>query len=201
MNEYWSPIATVVLALAALVVAFFSWRTSTKANEIVEKHRAEDRDDRDARFRRGVAVDVREWLAESTWRAKFGLYHVYDDDAGKQLREQMKQIERRLEREGEENGLRLLKLYRRRLGALDLELKELSAKEVAQRRHPSRMNRELDEFLPLLESWKKEPASIAGALEDEESGAAARADARLKAMKRRLDRESRSDKAATPRAN
>lgn len=184
LNEYWSPIATILLALAAVIVAVFSWRTSTRANRIVETHRAQDRKDKDARFRRGIAVDVREWLAESAWRAKFGAYYLYEDEAGKALQSQMKQIERRLEREGEENGLRLLKLFRRRLGSLDAEMKMLGPKEVAQRRHPSTMNRELNELTPLLDAWKKDPASIDEELEAEESGASARAEARLRALKK-----------------
>lgn len=191
LTDVVAPIATIVLAIAALVVAYFSWQTATRANSLTQEHRSQDRAEKDARFRRGIAVDVRAWIAEASWRAKFGAYYVYDDDAGQRLSEQRRQIQRRLECEGEENGLRLLNLFARRLGSLDMEIRDMSPKDVARQRHPSRMNAQLNEFVPLLDAWKKDPASIESQLAEEENGAAARAEARLRAMKKHIDRISK----------
>ncbi|MFB8191247.1 hypothetical protein ACFC14_18170 [Microbacterium sp. NPDC055988] len=172
INEFVAPIATIVLALAAVVVAVFSWRTSRRANQIVETHRQQDRAEKDARFRRGVAVDAREWLAEATWRAKFGVYVSYDDPRGEELEEQRKQIEKRLEREGEENGLRLMKLFQRRLRNLDREIRALPSVEVGKRRHPSRMNNELEELAPLLTAWARDPKAVEGELASDDAAVA-----------------------------
>ncbi|MDI2097400.1 hypothetical protein [Ruicaihuangia caeni] len=188
LNESVAPIATIVLALAAVVVAVFSWHTAKRANNIVEQHREEDRSEREARFRRGIAVDVREWLSESIWRAKYGVYLRGHDDDGKDLRAQRKRIEARLEREGEENGLRLMKLIQRRLISLDMASTTMSGKELARSRHPSRLYMERDELLPLLKRWTADPASIETELAAEESGETMKAKARAQALRRMLDK-------------
>lgn len=71
--DWIAPVATIVLAVAAVVVAVLSWRTAHRANSIVEEHREEDRSAREARFRRGIAVDMRDWVTGAIWRARFGV--------------------------------------------------------------------------------------------------------------------------------
>ena len=186
--DYFAEIATIVLAVAAVAVAVFSWRTARRANSIVEEHREEDRTAKEARFRRGVAVDMRDWATQAVWRARFGVYFETKDDDGRDVWDRKHRIEARLEREGEENGLRLMNLMHRRIVERNFKVESMTTEERAMAMHPSRINEGQDELLPLVKAWSIQPSSIETELQAEETGEAVKNRARLEALRRTIDR-------------
>ncbi|MGN7861471.1 hypothetical protein ACTJI8_12895 [Microbacterium sp. 22303] len=181
--DYVSPIATILLAGAAVVVAVFSWRTSVAANRNSQQNRREDREERSARFRRGIAVDFRAWALASVWRATYGLYYESHDPDGVQIAVQQSKLAARLEREGEENGLRLMQLIQRRLVRINFDATRKSAKDAAKARHPSRMFSSQSQFQPLIDSWVKDPASITHELALDDDAESIAKQARMEALR------------------
>lgn len=194
-TDFITPWATIVLAVAAVIVAIMSWRTARRANQIIEEHRAEDRAHDEARFRRGVAVNLKEWAADSVWRARFGIFYEFTDPEGKKLAKLGRRLETQLEREGEAEGLRLIKGIRGQIARMSNESAAMSAKEAAKLRHPSRIVGELAKFDPIIEEWALTPESIRSTVDEWDAANAADRRANAEALRRRLD-EIKAEEAA-----
>jgi len=155
--DVFTPLANIVLALAALGVAWMSWRTARRANAITTSHREQDRDEQRRRWRRTLAVDLREWESRSYFRALWGiLWETGDED--NELRAKYDAMINQCDIEGEANGKRLLRYLYRELRDFAYRVNAADEKERAKMRHPSRMFAESKR--DAITRWAEDPESI-----------------------------------------
>jgi hypothetical protein len=136
--DVFTPLANIVLALAALTVAWMSWRTARRANAITTTHREQDRDEQRRRWRRTLAVDMREWESRSYFRALWGIFWEPGDEDD-ELRAKYNTMINQCDIEGEADGKRLLRYLYRELYDWAQRVNAADEKERAKMRHPSRM--------------------------------------------------------------
>ena len=181
--EFVKGLPTLVLAVASIFVAFMSWRTAQRANALTSEHWEADRLRSELRARRVLAVDMRTWYTAAFIPAILG------SPRGAEHFEEERRLRAQLETEGEAEGLRLLEHLDRQLEQMRLLGPVESAKELAQRTHPSRMMWWAD-LEPMISRWAQEPTSVLAEIEvsEREQADKARAAAYGEALRRAAER-------------
>jgi hypothetical protein len=153
LTDWVVPIASVILAGAAVFVAVMSWRTARSANKITADHWREEREENLLRQRRAIAVDMRDWYWSKRVNAVWD--HPDDDDLtalGAWLR-------RKCDRAGEAEGKRLLTYLTDKANKERVRLRAAPPKERAKAAHPSQLGGNIEGAI-LIDEWVADPSSI-----------------------------------------
>lgn len=176
LPDVFTPLANIVLAAAAVVVAIMSWRTARRTNDITTIHRTQDREEQRRRWRWTLAVDMKEWESRSSLRALLGMFW----DVGEEETELRSSFDSMIDRcniEGEANGKRLLLHLYREMWDVAQRFNGASGAERAEMRQSA-----MSAYNPrraLIERWADDPRSIEPELEASETQQKAEIAARL----------------------
>lgn len=151
------PLSTVLLAGAAIYLAYRSYRTSRDANEQAARFRADDLAERDLRWRRTFALDLRDWY----WYATHSAW-LSDEDRD-QERELYRELIRACDLAGQETAKQLTRWLASEAMMKRETLGDLTPKKRAQAMHPSQMGIPEDHRRS-IEDWVTDPSLIEPAL-------------------------------------
>jgi hypothetical protein len=174
------PIATTLLAVAAIYLAYRSFRTAHDANTQAQRFREEDLKEKDLRWRRTFAVDLKDWYRDE-W---FGVF-LNDDADRDRRREAFSALIKECDLEGNDIAKRFTRYLHRELDERREGLQAMSPKQLAVQRHPSRLLGYRDGEA-LVDNWINDPESILLTLS---KAAAAENDRRKQAMVDALPQE------------
>jgi hypothetical protein len=158
LTDWIAPIASIILASAAVFVALMSMRTARSANRLTADHWREEREENLLRQRRAMAVDMRDWYLVKRVNA------VWDQLDDAELDALGAGIRRELDRAGEADGKRLIGYLSDRTWKERLRLRKAPPKERAKQAHPSRLGAS-DEGNDLIDAWVADPSSIRASMD------------------------------------
>lgn len=158
------PVATTLLAAAAIYLAYRSYRTSKSANDQAREFRDQDRREAEVGWRRTFAVDLRDWHRTAHFEA---LFDVESEDSSVEFR----RLIRECDKKGQDVGKRLARWLAADLRRIRSEVRVMTAKEQAKQRHPSRLFARPNEHL--IDEWILDSKSVLPFLDKEESKSSA----------------------------
>lgn len=147
------PISTVLLAVAAIYLAYRSYRASRDANEQAAQFRTEDRAERDLRWRRTFALDLRDWY----WYANNSA--LLDEQGREQEMQAFTELVRACDLAGQDTAKRLARWLASEARSKRDALGEMTPQKRAQAMHPSQIGIGRA-HLDLIDNWIKDPSLV-----------------------------------------
>lgn len=185
LTDYVVPVATTLLAAAAIYLAYRSYKAAKIANDNTMDFRKEDRDERDLRWRRTFVVDLRDWFQDARFDALFQEYTPESKEAFRRLM-------RKCDRAGQDNAKRLARWLSREVEDRRAQISRMTPKEQALARHPSRMLQVDPVYEEKMSEFIREPTSVAKFLTTAEENHSRMRAAKLEAIMRDAVGDSKS---------